>query len=235
MIIFLKTCTLKKQQQQDNPKWVGLSMVSLGRLHYQYYGQPQYALDTFLLPAVDIFEQIQNPNHLLEAYDHISLAYEEISIDSAYNYYVEYVELKEKLFEEEKLERIQELETMYKVAKVSERKAQVATQRNGLLALSIFLALVIAAFALQYQRTRVKRILESQKSKEQKRELLDQLKNQEIESINAMMEIQGKERERIAADLHDRVGSLLATVKINYEALQNHVEQIGRASCRERV
>ena len=44
------------------------------------------------------------------------------------------------------------------------------------------------------------------------------LKENEISYVNAMIEGQETERKRIAADLHDRLGSMLATVKLHFSS-----------------
>jgi len=46
------------------------------------------------------------------------------------------------------------------------------------------------------------------------------LKEYELNSIDLMLEGQEKERERIANDLHDNLGSMLATLKLNFENLK---------------
>jgi signal transduction histidine kinase len=50
----------------------------------------------------------------------------------------------------------------------------------------------------------------------EKQKNLNLLKQQEIISINAMVEGQKKERQRIANDLHDDLGSLMANIKMHF-------------------
>jgi signal transduction histidine kinase len=50
----------------------------------------------------------------------------------------------------------------------------------------------------------------------EKQKNLNLLKQQEIISINAMVEGQEKERQRIANDLHDDLGSLMANIKMHF-------------------
>lgn len=213
-------------REMGDLKWEGMSQLYLGGIYLNELDQAQHAIDTFFRPALALFRQIQNNSQILETYDWLANAYEEISYDSAYDYLGLYIDLDDKLKESEKLDRIQELETKYETAKIAEREASISNQRNGFLALSILLALIILSFAFQYQRVRIKRVLENQESEEQKQQLLERLKNQEISSMNAMMEVQGHERQRIAADLHDRVGSLLATLKVNYEAMEDKIQEM---------
>ena len=51
------------------------------------------------------------------------------------------------------------------------------------------------------------------------------LKEQELTSINAMVHGQEKERKRIAEDLHDNLGSVLATLKLHFENLKINREK----------
>lgn len=208
-------------------KWVGISLLSLGGVYSQELNRPQHAIDSFFMPALAIFEKIRNRTQLLEAYDWLTTAYSEIRYDSAYVYLEKYLGLSDTLQEEERLKRIDQLETRYNTAMIDRQRALASTQRNGFIALSIFLALLVVSFAYQYQRTKMKKVLEHQESQEQTRSLLERLKNQEITSMNQMMTLQGDERKRIAADLHDRVGSLLATLKVNYESLEEKILSLG--------
>jgi hypothetical protein len=51
--------------------------------------------------------------------------------------------------------------------------------------------------------------------------LQSELKEEELKSINAMVEGQEKERLRIANDLHDDLGSLMANIKIHFGTFKN--------------
>ena len=88
--------------------------------------------------------------------------------------------------------------------------------------LVLFLGLIIGILTLKNSKRK-------QKLAEQYRELETQknltlLKEQELTSINAMVDGQEKERKRIAEDLHDNLGSVLATLKLHFENLKMNRE-----------
>jgi len=96
-------------------------------------------------------------------------------------------------------------------------------QRNMLIGTTAVLGL-IALLLFRTIRTR-KRL--AGKEKELHNEQVDQLlSQQEIKSINAMLEGQEKERDRMAKDLHDRLGSMLGGIKANVAVLEDRVEQM---------
>jgi len=91
-----------------------------------------------------------------------------------------------------------------------------AVQRNVL----IVLVLAMLLFGIMGYRNLVQR----RQIAEQQRLLADQkveevLRTQEVKVMNAMMEGQESERTRIAQDLHDRLGSMLSTIKLQFSAL----------------
>ena len=52
------------------------------------------------------------------------------------------------------------------------------------------------------------------------------LKDQELQSVSNMLEVQEEERKRIAADLHDRLGSMLSTVKLHFNTVEQQIDTL---------
>jgi signal transduction histidine kinase len=87
------------------------------------------------------------------------------------------------------------------------------------------LFLMLSYLTLQNIRTK-KRIVEKEKEiQTQKVEKL--IREQELSGIDAMIEGQEKERQRLANELHDHLGSLLATVKYHLQNIRIHRQQWG--------
>ncbi len=100
---------------------------------------------------------------------------------------------------------------------------QQTTIKNKSLMNNIFigLLLIVAIFGVFIFRSikKTKQIAHQQLIIEtQKHE--KELKDQELHSIDLMLETQEKERQNIANELHDNLGSMLATLKMNFENLK---------------
>ncbi|AUC14799.1 hypothetical protein BTO06_06420 [Tenacibaculum sp. SZ-18] len=89
----------------------------------------------------------------------------------------------------------------------------------------IFIVLGSLIAYLNLKNSRKKRLLAEQQKELEKQKNLTLLKEQEITTINAMVEGQEKERIRIAEDLHDNIGSVLATLKLHFENLKLNREK----------
>jgi len=96
-------------------------------------------------------------------------------------------------------------------------------QRNALIGIALLL-MAIAALLLRGLRNR-QRLAKQQK--ELHNNQVDQLlAQQELKSINAMLEGQENERDRMGRDLHDRLGSMLGGIKAHMAAIEDRVEQL---------
>ncbi|MEZ4935411.1 MAG: tetratricopeptide repeat protein [Saprospiraceae bacterium] len=96
---------------------------------------------------------------------------------------------------------------------------QLSTQRN--LFIVLFLAILsLSIFGYYYfqQKQKATRTITQQNQKIHQQEIQELLKTQELTAINSMLEGQENERIRIAKDLHDRLGSILTTVKWSFDA-----------------
>lgn len=79
--------------------------------------------------------------------------------------------------------------------------------------------MLIAFLVLKNNRKR--RVIAQQNEKIEKQHVGKLLKEQELIGINAMLEGQENEREKIAEELHDTIGSSLATLKLYIESLDD--------------
>jgi len=92
--------------------------------------------------------------------------------------------------------------------------------RNWLISGIAGLGLLAAMGYLVYRNRLVKSSIQIQQKEMHSMKLEKQLKDQEIAGIDHMIEAQEKERQRIANELHDNLGSHLASVKLYFENLK---------------
>ena len=89
---------------------------------------------------------------------------------------------------------------------------------------SLALGSIIAFFV--YNSAKRKQRIAEQEKKLEIQKTTQILKEKEVETINAMVEGQEKERLRLAGELHDNLGSTLATVKMQVENLERNLEKV---------
>lgn len=98
-------------------------------------------------------------------------------------------------------------------------------KQNLLIGSFIFILLIGTIAILLLINSKRKQKLAEQQKEIQTQKNLTLLKEQEITTINAMVEGQEKERKRVAEDLHDNLGSVLATLKLHFENLKINQEK----------
>lgn len=120
---------------------------------------------------------------------------------------------------------IDELRTKYEserqeieIAQLEESQRQ---NRNLLILISgLFGATLVIAFLL-LKNNRKRRVIAQQNEKIENQHVEQLLKEQELIGINAMLEGQENERDKIAEELHDTIGSSLATLKLYIESMDD--------------
>ncbi len=112
-----------------------------------------------------------------------------------------------------------EIEAQMATSKLNEKIAK--NQKNTILVGgAIVLCIIVLAGSLSLKNSRRKRLLAFQEKELETQKNLTLLKEQEILAINAMVEGQEKERKRVAEDLHDNLGSVIATLKLHFDNLR---------------
>ncbi len=155
--------------------------------------------------------------------------------DEAYAYNQQYMALKDSLFNQKTLQKLNELENKYQNEKKEqeivlltvEKELQQAEIRQKSTVINIIiivfvliLALGILLFRYYQQKARAKALL-AEKDAEIKRKKIEELeKNQKLMAMDAMIGGQEEERKRIAKELHDGLGGLLSTVQLHFSSIQ---------------
>lgn len=142
---------------------------------------------------------------------------------------LEYVEKQEVyrriLNETEQRKAIREIDTKYKTEeKEAENKnLKHSIRKSRMLALSAlgFIIVLLTISILGYKNITKKKKIAQQEKLIETQKLEKILKEQELHEIDLMLESQEKERQLIANELHDNLGSILATLKMNFEHLKN--------------
>ncbi|MEO2070413.1 MAG: sensor histidine kinase [Zunongwangia sp.] len=127
---------------------------------------------------------------------------------------------------QEQEKAIFDIQTKYEVQKKENENLQLKQSRFWLISGVILLVLLLIATYLVYRNRIAKKQLEVKQSALEKNELEKQLKDQELASLDAMIEGQEKERQRIANDLHDNLGGLLATLKLHFQNLKTKTDRL---------
>lgn len=109
---------------------------------------------------------------------------------------------------------------------------QRANQRNWLIT-GILLLLVLAAFIIYFFRQRLKNTQLNASIAQAKVNEMEQ--QQQILTMNSMIEGQENERRRIAQDLHDGLGGLLTTIKMHFSNIQNEISKLDELKALEKT
>ncbi|MBK8227082.1 MAG: tetratricopeptide repeat protein [Flavobacteriales bacterium] len=167
----------------------------------------------------DLYELLKELGRHEESAEHLA-QYAQISDSLGRSKHSTEMARLEMLFETERKEhRIAEQQQALALSTAESRRRTL--QRNALIGATIALGLVAL---LLYRVLRHRQRMARQQKALHDQQVDQLLSQQEIKSINAMLEGQEKERDRMAKDLHDRLGSMLGGIKANMSALEDRVE-----------
>lgn len=214
--------------KNKNESGIGNCYLNEG-IYYEDSGQPQLAIKSYQKG----FEYFKNTENLTQQYNftkYIMLAYGAIgNVDSMYHYYYLSEDYGYKLQQAKTDKAIHEIAIKYDVEK-KEQDLKLAQQENEkielsnslkqktiyiLLSVIVIIALIVLVF---YNLYREKQKLTEMEVASKNQEIEGLIKDQEIKTYSAQIEGIEKERKRVAQDLHDQIGGILATIKLQFES-----------------
>lgn len=197
---------------------------SLGHL-YRYKNEFSEAI-SYQNQALALSKKIKYRDIYKDALLELSINYRQLKdYQNAYGFYKEYVLVKDSIVDASNKIEIAELQTKYdtqhKEQQITLLNKENTIQKLALKSKNLSIGIMVSIFFIAL----IMGVLfyNSHKLKQQKALQAEILKQQDLAS-KAILQAEEKERKRIANDLHDGLGQMFSTVKLNLSALENGVK-----------
>ena len=190
-----------------------------------YYHKKEYKKSIQLLEqakAITLSEKNKSTESYV--YQFLALNYNELgNYAEAYNNLTTYINVQEEFNFNQQNIKISELNIQYqtKEKEVENLKLKAKVERSQIINFSILGIMILGVIfsILIYKNLSKKKKIAEQTQLIQSQRLEKTLKDREIHDIDLMLKSQEIERQQIANELHDNLGSLLATLKLNFQNL----------------
>ncbi|MFY0482378.1 tetratricopeptide repeat-containing sensor histidine kinase [Flavobacterium sp. PLA-1-15] len=193
-----------------------------------YYYKEEFQKAIALLNEANTIKITKNSKNIKSYINNfLSLNYEALGDHkSAYKYLSEYVTVQEELDLEKQNIKILDFHTKYKSQEKEienlNLKNKLQTNKIIVYAFIGLLLVILTIGILAYKNISKKKKIAEQEKLIETQKLEKTLKDQELRDIDLMLESQEKERQQIANELHDELGSMLATLKLNFQNLKRN-------------
>ncbi|ANH83763.1 histidine kinase [Niabella ginsenosidivorans] len=222
-------------QLADSLQNTALKFNLLIELHSTYMAMKHYPESlNILLDALKtdqyhyLDDRLQLAQKLTETYDRLN------DVPNAYKWMKTYTQLQDSVYTRDFKNSISNMDTRFRL---SEKEKQVALlqaankeaalkAKNTRLSNSILIVLclvILLAFGFFFITYRTGKKLALQKELNYQQQLKEMEQRQQIVTTEAMLEGEERERRRVARDLHDGLGGMLAGIKMK---LSGHVKQL---------
>lgn len=227
-----------------NKESLSKSLFSIGylnKLKSDYNKAIKYLTKSELLaPEIPYSEQRKR------IYEQLAACYSNIDdYQKAYLYTQKYAELSDSILNKERTESINNLTIKYeskeknttiKLMEIDKETAEAQSEQRKralyLLAAGVILLLLLLYYIINFYRQRMRsdEIINQQKQEITQQKIRELEDNIQISSMQSMLEGQEIERERISKDLHDSLGGLLSTIKLQFDSVQSKMEPVAALS-----
>lgn len=224
---------------QDNTS-ISRSLYQIGylnKLKSDYAKAIKYLLDSEAYVVRKPYDEDRK-----RIYEQLSICYSNINdFKNAYKYNQLYAELSDSIMDKQRTETITNLTIKHKSQeknielenlKIEKNSVQTKNEMQSqvlyLLTAGFFVLLSLLYYIINFYRQKMKadEIITKQKEEINDQKIRELEDNIQISSMQSMLEGQEIERERIAKDLHDSLGGLLSTIKLQFDSVQSKNKSI---------
>jgi signal transduction histidine kinase/Tfp pilus assembly protein PilF len=231
--------SLEIREKLGQPREISESLVALAILKNQ---QERFGPAVALAErGLEIAGEIGDMSLRRDANQALAIAYSELGRHrEAYEKLSRGASLSDSILNESTSEQINRLQIQYETEKKENeialltrdkeiQQAELEQKNTRIVALIVVFALlfIIAVLLIVSTRIRMKnqKLLSIQNEKIHKQEIQHLKQKQKLLAMDAMVSGQEEERKRIAKDLHDGLGNLLANVQMRFSMVKEHIEK----------
>lgn len=212
---------------------LGVAYVNLNQINLSLY---------YLHKARGLARDLNSMRDLQDISENLSTLYKiQGKPDSALFYFESFNALKDSLITGERLKDINRLQETYQKEKREQEIAFLKTEEESrnqevvmerrqnlylLISVVLLALLALGIFIVFRQRARTEKRIADINANIYRKRLHEVIKEHELKSINQVMEGQENERKRIAEDLHDRLGSMLSSIKLHFNAVEEKLDKL---------
>ena len=213
---------LKLREEIRDKKGISNCYLRLGEMYFAKNELPTSV--EYFKTGISMIDSTFSPYTIKQLYWGISDSYSKLGdYKNAYNYRVLMSKINDSIINLESSKQMLELQTKYETEKkekdiklknleIKQQKSRNFIQLILFTSVAIFIILLFLLILFRYKQR-------------QKATLISETNRQEKLRFKAMIESEEKERIRIAKDLHDGLGQILSSAKLNLSGLEDSVEK----------
>ncbi|MEL6559083.1 MAG: ATP-binding protein [Bacteroidota bacterium] len=192
---------------------------------YQKNNQYAFATD-YAQQSLDYAKEYNLKQEISDANQKLSEIYELMGQhDQSLLHYKDFIAYRDSIINLETVRDMASQQTEFEVnlreSEISNLEKDKQLQQTYIIIVVILLLLSLVAILYFRQRFRTSRLLAVAQQKEHSNRVSSLLQTQETRALQAMVRGKEDERKHLAKDLHNHLGSLLATVKMNLNGLES--------------
>ena len=213
-----------KDALAGSTRFVVMGNLILARAYFQ---KKQYE------KSIDVFERTWDTydrnefldKEMIEAYQVAADSYEALGrLPQALDYKNTYIRLHDSLMKKDKLDMMNRLQIKHRITEkdkaLAEQKLATSQAENKVRRKNFWIALVSSIAVFVFTLFVVWRRSSLQKQRLQQEKINNFQQQMEIENLNAAIAGEERERTRIARELHDGIGGLMAASRMNFELVK---------------